>query len=144
MIDGGADVGTGDAAANKELVRRQLAAMEARDTATLAAVFSADARWWVPQSACAKAGIERPLVGRDAVVAMAGGSEVFFSRMAWTIDLLVAEGAYVAAHMHMEGTTASGNDYLNHYHFLYRIEDGLITDVWEHVDTAYAFERMGM
>ena len=31
---------------------------------------------------------------------------------------------------------------LNHYHFLYRLKDGRIAEVWEHVDTAYAFARM--
>ncbi len=142
-IDGGTDAVTLDVEPNKALVRRQVAAMEARDADALAAVFGADARWWVPQSACLRAGIERPLVGRDAVVALVGGSQVFFSDMSWTIDLLIAEGDHVAAHMHMAGTTASGNDYLNHYHFLYRVEDGLIAEVWEHADSAYAFERLG-
>ena len=38
--------------------------------------------------------------------------------------------------------TASGKDYLNQYHFLYRLDGGRIAEVWEHVDTAYAYARM--
>ena len=42
----------------------------------------------------------------------------------------------------MEGRTASGNDYLNQYVFVYRLVDGRIAEVWEHLDTAYVFARM--
>jgi ketosteroid isomerase-like protein len=42
----------------------------------------------------------------------------------------------------MRARTTSGKDYLNQYHLLYRMEDGRIGEVWEHLDTAYAFARM--
>ena len=57
-------------------------------------------------------------------------------------EWFVAEGDHVAVHAHMQGRTASGNNYLNYYHFLYRLNGGRIAEVWEHVDTAYAFARM--
>ena len=48
----------------------------------------------------------------------------------------------MVVHAHMQGRTASGKDYLNQYHFLYRLDGGRIAEVWEHVDTAYAYARM--
>jgi ketosteroid isomerase-like protein len=127
---------------NKQTVRQQIAALEHPDAAAQAALMTDDVRWWVPQSAVAVAHLPRPLEGKEAVTGMLGGAAVFFSELNWTVDHLIAESDHVAAVAHMQGVTASGNDYLNHYVFLYRFVDGKIAEVWEHVDTAYAFARM--
>ena len=135
-------MGTSGLERNKQVVRDQIAAMGRYDGAAQAALMAEDVKWWVPQSAVDAADIPRPLEGRDAVVGMLGGADVFFTEMDWSIDHLVAEDDHVAVHAHMEGRTASGNHYLNQYHFLYRLQDGLIAEVWEHLDTAYAFSRL--
>jgi len=127
---------------NKRVVREQLAAMERGDAAAQSALMTDDVRWWFPQSAVETTGLARPLVGKTAVVGLLGGADAFFSEMHWTVDLMLAEGDHVAVHAHMRGRTASGKDYLNYYHFLYRLADGRIAEVWEHLDTAYAFARM--
>lgn len=134
--------GTSDIEANKRVVREQMAAMERMDAEAQGVLMTEDVQWWVPQSAVESSGLARPLAGKEAVVGLLGGAEAFFSEMHWTIDHVVAEGDHVAVHAHMQGRTASGNDYLNYYHFLYRLKDGRIAEVWEHVDTAYAFARM--
>ena len=136
------DAVTSDIEHNKQVVRDQIAAMERRDAAAQGLLMTDDVQWWVPQSAVDASGIARPLAGKKAVVELLGGADGFFSEMHWTIDLMVAEGDHVAVHAYMQGRTASGNDYLNYYHFLYRLSGGRIAEVWEHVDTAYAFARM--
>ena len=127
---------------NKQVVRDEIAAMETGDTETLARLLTDDVRWWVPQSAVEHTGLPRPMEGKDDVVGLVGGADAYFSEMHWTIDQLVAEGDHVAVHVHMQGRTASGNDYLNQYHMLYRLVGGRIAEVWEYLDTAYAFARM--
>jgi hypothetical protein len=127
---------------NKQVVRDELAAMEAGDTKTLRKLLTDDVRWWIPQSAVEHANLPRMIEGKEAVVDLIGGADAFFTEMEWTIDLMVAEGDHVAVHAHMQGRTASGNDYLNQYHFLYRLQDGRVAEVWEYLDTAYAFARM--
>ena len=131
-----------DIETNKQVVRDQFAAMERQDADAQRALMTDDVRWWVPQSAAEFAGIARPLAGKEAVFGLIGNPGAYFSEMHWTIDQVVAERDHVAVHAHMQGRTASGNDYLNHYHWLYRLEGGLIAEIWEHVDTAYAFARM--
>ena len=133
---------TSDIESNKQVVRDQFAAMERQDAGAQSALMTDDVRWWVPQSAVEVGGIARPLAGKEAVFGLIGNSGAFFSEMHWTIDQVVAEGDHVAVHAHMEGRTAIGKDYLNQYHWLFRLEGGRIAEVWEHVDTAYAFARM--
>ena len=127
---------------HKRIVRDQIAAMERGDAAAQGLLMTDDVQWWFPQSAVETTKLPRPLSGKTAVVELLGGVEAFFSEMHFTIDQIVAEGNHVAVHMHMKGRTAVGKDYFNHYHFLYRLKNGRIAEVWEHLDTAYAFARM--
>jgi ketosteroid isomerase-like protein len=127
---------------NKDVVRQQLAAMERVDGPAQGALMTDDVRWWVPQSAEQAAHIPRPLDGRAAVVKLLESAPTLFSEAHWTIDHLVAEDDIVVAAAHMQGRTASGNDYLNQYVFVYRFVDGLIAEIWENLDTAYVFEKV--
>jgi ketosteroid isomerase-like protein len=134
--------GTSDVESNKQVVREQMAAMDRVDTDAQAALMTDDVRYWVPQSATTVGGLARPLVGKEAVLGLLGNAKAFFSETHITIDQMVGEGDYVAVHSHMQGRTASGNDYLNQYHWLFRLDGGRIAEIWEHLDTAYAFARM--
>ncbi len=42
----------------------------------------------------------------------------------------------------LRAVTANGHDYENEYCMRFRIEDGLIAEVWEYFDTAYLYERI--
>ena len=42
----------------------------------------------------------------------------------------------------LAGRTASGDPYENHYHFAFRLEDGRIREVREHLDTLYAQQKL--
>jgi ketosteroid isomerase-like protein len=131
-----------DLETNKQVVRDQLAAMDRVDIDAQAALMTDDVQYWVPQSATQVGGLARPLVGKEAVLGLLANAKAYFSETDITIDQIVAEGEYVAVHSHMQGRTASGNDYLNQYHWLFRLDGGRIAEIWEHLDTAYAFARM--
>jgi ketosteroid isomerase-like protein len=54
------------------------------------------------------------------------------------IQTIIGEGDYVSARWILSAKTKLRNeDYANHYHYLYRFEDGLIAEYWEYCDTAY-------
>ena len=131
-----------DLEANKQVVRRHLAASDRGDVHAQGALLAEDVRWWIPQSGEEHAHIARPLEGKEAVLGLFANGDAFFTDRHTTIDQIVAEGDYVAVHSHMQARTASGNDYLNQYHWLFRLEGARIAEVWEHLDTAYAFARM--
>ena len=57
------------------------------------------------------------------------------------IEDMVAEGESVCVQTTINATTASGEPYENHYHFVFRIREGRIVAVKEYVDTLYA-QRM--
>ena len=58
----------------------------------------------------------------------------------WTIELLAAEEQTGAAQVRLSTRLAtSGEVYENTYVYFFRFADGKIAEVWEHLDTAYAF-----
>jgi ketosteroid isomerase-like protein len=126
---------------NKNVVREHMAALGRQDIDAQGALMTDDVQWWVPPSAVETGGFDRPVVGKAAVLKFLSGGSKLFTESNFTIDQLVAEDDFVAAHAHMEGRTSIGKDYLNYYHFLYRLDGGRIAEIWEHVDTAYAFSR---
>jgi len=126
---------------NKELVQRFRQAADARDFTAASEMVSDGVRWWVPRSA---ERFERPIEGRDAVMALLSGATARVYKpetMERDYHTFVAEGDFVAVWLTMTAVTASGKDYTNDYHFLYRCEGGRIAEVWEHLDTAYAYSR---
>ena len=126
---------------NKELVKRFRQAADTRDFAAASELMSGDIRWWVPRSA---ERYERPIQGRDAVVALLSGATARVYRpdtMQREYHTFVADGDHVAVWLTMTAETTNGADYTNDYHFLYRCTGGRIAEVWEHLDTAYAYSR---
>lgn len=58
----------------------------------------------------------------------------------WTIELLTADEQAGAAQVRLSTSLAgSGDAYENVYVYFFRFADGKIAEVWEHLDTAYAF-----
>jgi ketosteroid isomerase-like protein len=127
--------------AQKEAVRSFFAAIPNRDLGTLRGLLRPSAVWWIPVSA-SSLGVERPLVGRENIVALLGGVPLFRAEtMRRRFDHLVAEGNLVACHHTLTALTARGAPYENEYLHLFRFEEGTIAEVWEHLDTAYAYGR---
>ena len=127
---------------NKLAVKRLFAAIAAEDRATCTNLLSEGARWWIPPSA-ARSGLERPIHGRETVVDLLLGTGLFqHAPMQHEHLHLIAEGDLVACHQTMRTLTAGGVDYENQYVFIFRFEGARIAEVWEHVDTAYVYDRL--
>jgi ketosteroid isomerase-like protein len=118
-----------------------LDAMGRSDTDAMRPLMTENVRWWFPQSAADTGAIERTVQGRETLLPLLRGGE-YYKEIAWTLQHVVTEGDMVAAHATTKGTTRTGKDYQNEYHFLFRLQDGLIDEVWEILDTAYANQRL--
>jgi ketosteroid isomerase-like protein len=130
-----------EATTRKEVVVALLTAIATRDRASASRCLADDVTWWVPQSAGA-GGLERPLRGREGVLELlCGESRYEVGTMVWEHHQIFHDGNVVIAHSSLRATTRSGRDYENQYALLYRFEALLITEAWEHTDTAYAFSR---
>jgi ketosteroid isomerase-like protein len=129
------------ATTRKEIVVGLLAAIAARDRAAAARCVADDVTWWVPQSAGAR-GLDRPLRGREPVLELlCGESRYEIGTMVWEHHQVLHDDNFVIAHCSLRATTRSGRDYENQYALVYRFDALLITEAWEHTDTAYAYSR---
>ena len=72
----------------------------------------------------------------DAMVATSG--DLFPQGIKITVTDAVADHDRVMLEAHGSGPLADGRIYANHYIFTFRFRDGLICEVAEYLDTAYA------
>jgi ketosteroid isomerase-like protein len=132
------------ATARKQVVLRVLAAIASKDKASASDCLADEVTWWVPQSA-AEFGIDRPLLGRDPVLALlCGESRYEPGTIVWECDRLVHEDDVVIAQCTLRANTRAGQPYENQYCLVYRFDAELIVESWEHTDTAYAFARFSL
>ncbi len=127
--------------ANKQAVKALLDGIARRDAAALHHLIRDDTVWWVPVSA-ARLGLDRPLVGRNAVVRLLSGTSEFFraDTTTWTVLALIEEASTVVAHVQRRCLTAHGLPYENEYLLRFDFIDGQIATAWEHTDTSYAHD----
>jgi len=122
--------------------RAYFAASEAADGDAVGALVTDGIRWWVPQSAAARNDIPRPVVGRQTLIdTFWRGARYRHGTRHWTIDRVMVGGDMVAVQASMKAVMTEGADYDNDYVYLFRFEGPKIAEVWEHLDTAYFFER---
>jgi ketosteroid isomerase-like protein len=134
-----------DAAASERLVRAYFDALGASDLAGLAALLAPDLVF-----RCASgSGAEAPVVfrGADALLTDLRHNlgRLYDPAVGIRPELLglVAQGERVAAEVRIRGrSAATGLPYENLYAFFFRIAGGRIAEVHEHLDTAYAKERL--
>ena len=127
------------AARNREIVERYFSLMQA-GAPEIEALFTQDARWLAPQSSP----LGRRHEGKAAVLELMGsGVGLYDSTQPMTIefDAIAAEGEYVFVELTLSATTGSGKPYRNHYVFVFRLRDGLIAEIHEHLDSLYT-QRM--
>ena len=126
---------------NKSAVERFLRALVDDDAQAMRPLVADDVIWWVPPSAATRFRIARPLEGWKNIPWLGGGGWKGFQPGSSAVEIhhLVAEGDFVSAHYNRTARRADGGDYDNEYNILFRIRDGLIAEVWEVADTAYAF-----
>jgi ketosteroid isomerase-like protein len=130
------------ATTNQQLIREHFAAKDRLDRAALESQFTADARWWPPLSGAQRGLAERPIVGGPTLAEMMTtlSLKLYERERSWKIEFLVADEHLGAAQVHLSARlAASGEPYENLYVYFLRFEQGKIAELWEHLDTAYAF-----
>jgi ketosteroid isomerase-like protein len=127
---------------NKQVVRSYFDAVNRGDMATITALLDDDASFWVPPSL--PDGVE--FRGKAMVLKLFTESVGLYDPDAGLrveIQLLTAEEDRVAAELIIRGKAAAdGRDYENWYHFLFRIRDGHIVEIREHLDSLYAYRTL--
>src|SRR5258708_4087110 len=130
------------ATSNRRLIEDHFAAKDRLDRAVLEAQFTADAKWWPPLSGAQRGLAARPAEGGQKLAEMLTtlSLHLYAPVRSWTIELLTADKHAGAAQVRLSTTLASsGEPYDNVYVYFFRFADGKIAEVWEHLDTAYAF-----
>jgi ketosteroid isomerase-like protein len=125
---------------NRVLVERYFDLVASGDP-EIATLFSENAVWVTPQSSP----MGRRHEGKDAVLAlMSGGVGLYDADTPMEIrrDAVAADGEHVFVEMTMNARTGQGEPYQNHYVFVFKLQDGLIVEVHEHLDTLYAQRKL--
>jgi ketosteroid isomerase-like protein len=130
------------ATTNQQLIREHFAAKDKLDRAALEAGFTADAQYWPPLSGAQRGLAARPIVGGPKLAEMMTtlSLKLYMRERSWKIELLVADEHVGAVQVQLSTRLASsGEPYENIYVYFFRFQDGKIAEMWEHLDTAYAF-----
>ena len=128
---------------NAQLIRDHFAAKARFDRATIVDQLTPDARWWVPVSGEQRGIATRPIESGQTIADILTSTlstQLYSMERTWTVEYVVADDAVGAAQVHLSTTlAASGTPYDNTYAYIFRFVDGKIAEIWEHLDTAYAF-----
>jgi ketosteroid isomerase-like protein len=130
------------AAANRQLIEEHFAAKDRLDRPALESQFTEDARYWPPVSGAQRGLAVRPVEGGQKLAEMltALSLRLYAPERSWTIELLTADEQTGAAQVRLSTSlAASGDVYENIYVYFFRFAGGKIAEIWEHLDTAYAF-----
>ncbi len=126
--------------ASKQRVRDFFDALTRVDRPAMEKLVAENVTWVIPKSSPPPyAGSHH---GREKVLDMMfGAADEIFVKGTHRIEIefMVAEADAVAAEIRMSATTPKGQDYVNQYVFLFRLDgNGVITEFREHLDTRYA------
>lgn len=120
-----------DLEANKAVVRAWATALTANDTAGVMKLYADD--------------IHITTMGHTLISGRYGPEQVstfvhsvldvFPEGLNMQVHSMIAEGDYVAVEATASGIHVSGADYVQDYHFVFRIEDGKIEELKEYLDT---------
>jgi ketosteroid isomerase-like protein len=128
---------------NAQLIRDHFAAKARFDRATIVDQLTADARWWVPVSGAQRGIATRPIESGATIADILTSTlsaKLYSLERTWTVEFVVADDEVGAAQVHLSTTLASSEiPYDNTYAYFFRFVDGKIAEIWEHLDTAYAF-----
>ena len=120
------------AADNKRLVRRYFDAMQSGDP-SLPDLLDDDVTWWAPPNS-KPGGLHN---GKAAVLdLMASGSRIYETHhpVEVGLDRMIAEDDWVSVQLTRDARTR--------YHFAFRVQDGRICEVREHLDTLYSQQKL--
>ena len=121
---------------NKEVVSDFFELFSAGEMAAAFALVSDDVRWWVPG--------DLPFSGTktkaEYLLVVGNIQRGFPNGLQLRAVSMIAEGDKVAAEVESDGLHANGRSYANKYHFLITIQDGLMIEVREYMDTLHLFQ----
>jgi ketosteroid isomerase-like protein len=126
----------------KALALAYLAAPGKRDLEGMRKLFADDVIMWWPPSAAKQFGGGKYIQGADTFVEFAGEPiDNIYRRetINWEIHRMVVDGDFVWIQTTMTATTPRDVPYENMYFVLLRIEGDKIAEIWESIDTAYAY-----
>ena len=127
---------------NVQLLRDHFAAKEKLDREALTAQFTEDAQWWPPVSGAMRGLAKRPVGGGSFLGEMLTtlSAKLYNRERTWDVKYAHADEESGAVMVELDTTlTADGSPYVNTYVYFFRFENGKIAEVWEFLDTAYAF-----
>ena len=133
-----------NSADNRALVERFHRAMceKMLNTDTnLADFFAPSVRWHLPRSSP----LHGTLNDKAAVLALFEGEvDQYYQTDTIRFDYqsCIADEEQAMLQFVMAATTAAGDAYENDYCMVFRVEDGLISEVWEYFDTNELFSKM--
>jgi ketosteroid isomerase-like protein len=118
------------------IVAEYLAAIEARDLTRLRPLLHDDLVFIIP-AALPGGGIYR---GAQVLVDMIGSVDTVYrpETMVYERDPPLIDGNRAASRFTLSATTVLGRPYRNRYVILLRVEDGLVVEIDEHLDSLYA------
>lgn len=123
----------------RKIVERYFESMRTGDP-NIGDLFSEDIVWVAPESSP----VGSRHSGKAAVLKLMGMGVSLYDMsqpMRMELGAIAAEGEHVFVEMTLSAKTASGEAYRNHYVFVFRIREGLIVEIHEHLDTHYT-QRM--
>jgi ketosteroid isomerase-like protein len=126
------------AAANKQLILDYFDTVcGKRNDRPIDDFFTSDVVWQVPQSNPMI--VPNPRRGHAAVMDLLMSGVGVYKPGSLQIDLqrVIADDEQAAAQFTLSAQLANGNDYVNHYCFLFSISAGKIDHLWEYLDTLY-------
>ncbi|MCB1325364.1 MAG: nuclear transport factor 2 family protein [Spirochaetales bacterium] len=118
---------------NKQIVRDFFEAVNRNDADGISAKLHEDLDWWIVGAI--------KISGHKNKRAMALGFKLIhrvFEGFHFVLEEFTAESDRVAVTAQSHAVHPSGRKYNNHYHFLFKIHDGLIANVKEYFDTHHA------
>jgi ketosteroid isomerase-like protein len=130
-----------DAAANKQLLQHIFDELSRGNSRPFVEAMADDVVWTVmgrtPWSGSyhGKAKVLRDLLGQL-------GARLA-DRYKASAQRIIAEGPYVVVQAQGEAVTKAGAPYNNEYCFIYRVEDGVIKEVTEYLDTELVTAALG-
>lgn len=119
--------------ATRSVVQRLIDAINALDFETVRRLQSPDLHFWFPGST----EVSGQCHSRDEYEEMVGVVFGYLDETGFdlTIDNLIVDGEYAVAQASGKATTKNGVPYNNTYCMVWRVQDGLITEMTEYSDT---------
>ena len=129
---------------NRRVAEEMLAAMGSNDVDVLDRLLAPNVQQWIPESSTTKAGIDNPTVGAESVKALFARGPLRYEYLRYETLFMVADENGAAAFTQTNSRLRDGREFRNRYALFFRIQDGRITEIWEHPDTALMFEFFGL